>query len=87
MVLKETLLKNIDKFKSSDFCSEGGRPNFDGLEVLVFSEEKYEAYSIFDVGIIYHCEIAGCCFIPGGNDHAQLHKKIKVSDTHFEVLD
>ena len=35
---------------------------------------------------VYDCEKAGCCFIPGGDNHTRLHKRIKLSDALLEVL-
>jgi hypothetical protein len=86
MELKEKILANIDKFKIAEFCPNGGRPKFDNLEVLVFSEEKKEEATVFSIGLIYECEIAGCCFIPGGDNHAQIQTKVKITETSFEVL-
>lgn len=84
--LKQRVLDNIDKFKVSDFCPDGGWPKFDNLELIVFSEEKQIDGILYSVELIYDCEKAGCCFIPGADNHTRLHKKIKVSETSFEIL-
>jgi hypothetical protein len=84
--LKQRVLDNIDKFKVSDFCPDGGWPKFDNLELIVFSEEKQVDAIIYSVELIYDCEKAGCCFIPGADNHTRLLKKIKVSETSFEIL-
>ena len=84
--LKQQILDNIDKFKVSDFCPDGGWPKFDNLELIVFNETQQGSSIIYNVELIYDCEKAGCCFIPGGDNHTRLQKKIKVSETSFEIL-
>lgn len=80
-------MANIKVFAISDFCPNGGWPKFDNLSVKVFSETKEETYTIFDIELLYDCEVAGCCFIPGGDNFTRLRKKIKISETSFEVID
>ncbi|MFC2109447.1 hypothetical protein ACFLRU_03575 [Bacteroidota bacterium] len=84
--LKQRVLENIKKFKVSDFCPDGGWPKFDNLELIVYSEIKEGDFTCFAVELIYDCEKAGCCFIPGADNHTRLQKKIKLSKTSFEVL-
>lgn len=84
--LKQKVLDNIGKFKISDFCPDGGWPKFDNLELIVFDELIQDSSVIYNVELIYDCEKAGCCFIPGGDNHTRLQKKIKVSETSFEIL-
>lgn len=84
--LKERIHSNIDKFKISDFCPNGGWPKFDNLELVVYHEELVDEYTIYDVELLYDCEFAGCCFIPGGDNYTRLRKKIKISKTSFEVM-
>lgn len=84
--LKETILANIDKFPVSEFCTDGGWPNFDNLQVLVLKEEEVETGMVYDIELAYDCEFAGCCFIPGGENYTRLRKKVKVSKKSFQVL-
>jgi hypothetical protein len=86
MDLKQKVLDNIKAFKVSDFCGDGGWPKFDNLELIVYNEEKNANATIYDVELIYDCEKAGCCFIPGTDNHTRLRKKIKISETSFEIL-
>lgn len=86
-MLKEIILKNIKAFPVSEFCSDGGWPKFDNLHVIVFSEVKTEDAVVYDLELVYDCEKAGCCFIPGADNHTRLRKKIKISESSFEVLD
>ncbi len=86
MELKEKIMANIDMFAISDFCTEGGWPNFDNLEVFLFNEKDKKDPNIFDVEMVYECTFAGCCFIPGGDKYTRLRKKIKITETSFEVL-
>ncbi|WP_139958725.1 hypothetical protein [Flavicella sediminum] len=85
-VLKQRILENIKAFKVSDFCPDGGWPKFDNLELIVYSQKEEAGFFIFNVELIYDCEKAGCCFIPGADNHTRLQKKIKLSETSFEVL-
>lgn len=85
--LKQIVLDNIKTFKVSDFCTEGGWPKFDNLELIVYTVKKEKNFSIYNIELIYDCEKAGCCFIPGVDKHTRLQKKIKLSETSFEVLD
>jgi len=84
--LKEAVLKNIKAFQVSDFCPEGGWPKFDDLEVLVFGQFVDGVTTTYDVELLYACEAAACCFIPGSDVHSRLRKKIKIGKTSFEVL-
>lgn len=84
--LKKQVHSNIDKFKVSDFCPNGGWPKFDNLDLIIFSEELVDNHTIYDVELLYECEFAGCCFIPGGDNYTRLQKKIKISETSFEVM-
>mgnify|MGYP000094303128 CR=1 FL=1 len=85
-LLKERIHSNIDKFKISDFCPNGGWPKFDNLNVIVYGKEDVKDHIIYDVELLYDCEIAGCCFIPGADNYTRLRKKIKLSETSFEVM-
>ena len=84
--LKKRIHSNIKSFKISDFCPNGGWPKFDNLDVVIYNEEQIDTYIIYDVEILYECEFAGCCFIPGGDKYSRLRKKIKISETSFEVM-
>jgi hypothetical protein len=85
--LKEQVLANIEKFPVGEFCPDGGWPKFDNLEVLLYKETPQEDASvILDIELVYDCEKAGCCFIPGGDNHTRLHKRIKLSEAFLEVL-
>jgi len=87
MNLKEKIMANIEMFAISDFCPSGGWPKFDNLSVAVYQEEKLADAIIYDIELMYDCEFAGCCFIPGGENFTRLRKKVKISKTSFEVLD
>lgn len=80
-------MANIDMFAISDFCPNGGWPKFDNLSITIYSEVPTGDSIIYDVDLMYDCEFAGCCFIPGGDNFTRLRKKIKVSKSFFEVLD
>ena len=73
-------------FAISDFCPNGGWPKFDNLSIKIYIEEQLLDGMLFDIELLYDCEFAGCCFIPGGEKYKRLRKNIKVSDTLFEVL-
>lgn len=84
--LTKRIHSNIDKFKVSEFCPNGGWPKFDNLKIQVFHEEQLADAILYDVELQYECEFAGCCFIPGGDNYTLLRKKIKISETSFEVM-
>lgn len=84
--LKELICKHIHKFNISDFCPNGGWPKFDNLTITVYGEQTLDNYIIYDVELLYDCEFPGCCFIPGGDNISRLRKKIKISETSFEVM-
>lgn len=79
-------MANIDLFAISDLCPDGGRPSFEKLSVIVYSELVNEESIIYDVDLLYDCEFPGCCFIPGGENISKLRKKIKISKSSFEVI-
>ena len=85
--IKEQIIANIKKFTVSEFCPNGGWPNFEDLTITVFSKEELKGAFLYDLELVFHCEYAGCCFIPGGNNLSRLRKKIKISESSFEVLD
>lgn len=85
--LKELVLAHIEKFKISEFCPDGGWPKFENLEVVVYKETPQDdATIVLDVELLYDCEKAGCCFIPGGDNATRLRKKIKRSQNSLDVL-
>lgn len=79
-------MANIDMFAISDFCPNGGWPKFDNLSITVYNEIKDDESVIYDIELLYDCEFAGCCFIPGGENFTRLRKKIKISESSFEVM-
>ena len=84
--LKEKIMANIDMFAISDFCPNGGWPKFDNLSVKIYKSEILSGAVLYDLELLYDCQVAGCCFIPGGDNYTRLRKKIKISDTKFSVL-
>jgi hypothetical protein len=85
--LKEQVLLNIEKFPIGEFCPDGGWPKFDNLEVLVHKKTlQKDASVVLDIELVYDCEKAGCCFIPGADNHTRLHKKIRLAESTLEVL-
>jgi hypothetical protein len=54
--------------------------------VLVFGQFVDGVTTTYDVELLYVCEAAACCFIPGSDVHSRLRKKIKIGKTSFEVL-
>jgi hypothetical protein len=85
--LKEKIMANIELFAISDFCPNGGWPKFDNLSIIVYNEDTQVDSVIYDVELMYVCEFAGCCFIPGGENFTRLRKKIEIKKTSFIVLD
>lgn len=84
--LRDVVLNNIDKFRVSEFCGDGGWPNFDNLQIMVLHEEQNDNSTVYDLELVYDCEFAGCCFIPGGQNYSRLRKKVKVSKNSYIVL-
>ncbi len=86
MDLKSKILANIDAFSISEFCTEGGWPDFENLELLVFDQQTKGVFVCYDIELVYDCTQPGGCFIPSSKSHTRLRKKIKVSENTFEVL-
>jgi hypothetical protein len=86
MDLKAKILANIDAFAISEFCTDGGWPDFKNIDLLVFDKQIQGDFFFYDVELVYECTKPGGCFIPEANSHTRLRKKIKVSKNTFEVL-
>ena len=86
MDLKSKILANIEVFSISEFCMNGGWPDFKNLELLVFDKQTQGVFVYYDIELVYECIQPGGCFIPSSNNHTRLRKKIKVSENTFEVL-
>ncbi|MGB2153490.1 MAG: hypothetical protein ACPHVX_05995 [Flavobacteriaceae bacterium] len=86
MDLKAKILENIEKFSVSEFCKDGGWPNFENLDLLVFDKQTQGDFVFYDIELVYECTQPGGCFIPAVNAHTRLRKKLKVSKNTFEVL-
>lgn len=82
--IKDLVQKNLHQIKISEFVSEGGWPNLKNVEVAVFDQKIEEDVEIVKLHILYTLDRAGCCFIPGKEEHVRLPKKISIKNNQLK---
>ncbi|MEN8765496.1 MAG: hypothetical protein ABF273_08285 [Wenyingzhuangia sp.] len=84
--VKHIVQKNIHQIKVSEFVSDGGWPNIDDIEVAIFSQKVEEGCETINLQILYTVDRAGCCFIPGSEEHRRLSKRLTISNDCVEII-
>lgn len=91
MLSKEEILKvvnqNIHQIPVSEFVSEGGWPNLENLDILVYHQEQNEDKTIIRLDILYLSTKPGCCFIPSKEQYLHLPKQIILCSNEVKITD
>lgn len=84
--IKELVQQNIDLIKVSEFVAEGGWPNLDAIDVLIFKQQEDKGIETVVLDILYDVTKAGCCFIPGGENQMRLRKEITIENNQLNIV-
>lgn len=77
--IQQLVQKNIHQIKVSEFVTEGGWPNIDNVDIVIFNQTKIDNIETINLQILYTVDKAGCCFIPGGEEQKRLSKKVIIN--------
>ncbi len=84
--IQKLIQQNIHLIKISEFVSEGGWPNIDAIDVLIFNQTEENNIETISLDILYEVTKAGCCFIPGADAQMRLRKKITIQNNQINIL-
>lgn len=84
--IQKLVQENIHHIKVSEFVTEGGWPNIDDIDIVIYSQKLVNDTETVRLQILYTVDKAGCCFIPGAEEHKRLSKTINICQNKIEFI-